>query len=117
MRERGAVRDFETRMRKRSGEIIEVQFSAEVMENGGEACLLVSVADVSGSREAERRARFLATRDALTGLPNRVAALDRLQHGMERATAAGKFAGRRAPRHRPVQVGERVHGPMRRGTR
>ena len=90
MRERGAVRDFETRMRKRSGEIIEVQFAAEVMENGGEACLLVSVADVSRQREAERRARFLATRDALTGLPNRVAALDRLQHGMERATAAGK---------------------------
>lgn len=90
MRERGAVRDFETRMRKRSGEIIEVRFAAEVMESGGEACLLVSVADVSRQREAERRARFLATRDALTGLPNRVAALDRLQHGMERATAAGR---------------------------
>jgi diguanylate cyclase (GGDEF)-like protein/PAS domain S-box-containing protein len=86
---RGALRDYESRMRKRSGEIIEVQFSAEVMEYGGESCLLVSVADVSRQREAERRARHLATRDALTGLPNRVAALDRLQHGMERATAAG----------------------------
>ncbi len=90
MRERGSVRNFETRMRRRSGEILEVQFTAEVMENGGESCLLVSVADVTGQREAERRAEFLAARDALTGLPNRVAALDRLQHGMERATATGK---------------------------
>ena len=90
MRERGALRDFETHMRKRSGEIVEVRFSAELIEIDGESCLLVSVIDVTAQREAERRAEFLATRDALTGLPNRVMALDRLDHGIHRAAATGR---------------------------
>ena len=71
MRERGVTRDFVTRMLKRSGEVIEAQLAAEVIELDGERCLLVSLADVTGRHEAERRAEQLATRDALTGLPNR----------------------------------------------
>jgi diguanylate cyclase (GGDEF)-like protein/PAS domain S-box-containing protein len=90
MRGRGGVREFETRMRKRTGEIMEVQLSAELAELGGDSCLLVSVADVSARRHAERRAQQLATRDALTGLPNRVAARDRLQLAVNRAAATGR---------------------------
>ena len=90
MRERDAVREFDTRMRKRSGEILEVRFSAELIEVGGDSCLLVTVNDVTAQRIAERRAEHLATRDALTGLPNRVAAIDRLEQGMQRAAASGR---------------------------
>lgn len=89
MRERGAVREFEARMRKRSGEIIEVRLSAELIDLDGEPCLLVYVTDVTAQREAERRAEFLATRDALTGLPSRVVVLDRLRHAIQRTSASG----------------------------
>lgn len=90
LRERGAVRDYATRMRKRSGEIIEAVLSAELTAVGDEPCLLVTVTDVTAQRDAERRAEFLASRDSLTGLPNRVAALDRLEHAMQRAVASGR---------------------------
>jgi diguanylate cyclase (GGDEF)-like protein/PAS domain S-box-containing protein len=89
MREQGVLRHYETRMRKRSGEVIEVQVSAELADIGGESCLLASIADVTGRREAERRAERLSTRDAVTGLPNRAAALDRVQHAIQRADASG----------------------------
>jgi GGDEF domain-containing protein len=61
-----------------SGETLEATLSAEVLETGGEEWLVVSVADVTAQRAAERRAEHLATRDPLTGLPNRALALDRL---------------------------------------
>jgi diguanylate cyclase (GGDEF)-like protein/PAS domain S-box-containing protein len=89
MRERGRVRDFEARMRKSSGEMVDVRYSAELIEIDGESCLLVSFVDVTAQHEAERRAESLATRDGLTGLPNRVAALDRVHHAMQRASASG----------------------------
>ncbi len=90
MRERGVVRDFAARMRKRSGEICEMLIAGELAEIGGEVCLLASMTDVTGRREAEERAEQLATRDPVTGLPNRVAALDRLQHAIQRAQASGR---------------------------
>jgi len=90
IRQRGVVRNYDARMRKRSGEVIEVQVSAELADIGGESCLLASIVDMSGKREAERRAEQLATRDAVTGLPNRVAALDRVQHAIQRAEASGR---------------------------
>ena len=87
------VRGFETRLRKQTGESIEVLMSGEVHEMGGVECLVISTADITARRSAERRAEFLSTRDALTGLPNRALALDRLQRALDRARQAGDATG------------------------
>ncbi|MGE0355715.1 MAG: putative bifunctional diguanylate cyclase/phosphodiesterase [Burkholderiales bacterium] len=86
LRDRRVVKDFETRFRKGSGEVMECLLAAEVLEIGGHPCLLSSVTDVTAARAAEQRAEFLSTRDSLTGLPNRVLGLDRLDHDIERAS-------------------------------
>lgn len=92
-RERLGVRGFEARLRRKSGETLEAMLSAEVLETGSEEWLVVSVADVTAQRASERRAEHLATRDPLTGLPNRALALDRLQRGLARARRAGTAIG------------------------
>jgi diguanylate cyclase (GGDEF)-like protein/PAS domain S-box-containing protein len=89
VRDRKLVRGFETRLRKKSGEVMEAVLAAELFESGGEPYMVISASDVTAVRAAERRAEFLSTRDALTGLPNRVLALDRLQRGIERAKREG----------------------------
>ncbi|MBL8520946.1 MAG: EAL domain-containing protein [Betaproteobacteria bacterium] len=89
LRDGEALRDFETRQRRKNGDWIELSLSAEHMDLDGVECLLISATDISARRAAERRAEFLSTRDALTGLPNRVLALDRLQQAMARARLSG----------------------------
>ncbi len=87
--QRGGARNFESRLRRRSGEVFEAQMSAERLQIDGAEWLVVSVADVSAQRHAQRRAEYLSTRDSLTGLPNRVLALDRLERAIEMAKRSG----------------------------
>lgn len=87
--QRGGARGFDTRLRRKSGEVFEAQLSAERLEIEGAEWLVVSVADVSAQRHAQRRADYLATRDPLTGLPNRVLALDRLERAIEMGRRSG----------------------------
>lgn len=84
------VRDFETRQRKKGGAWVELLLTAEPFDMGGATCLMITATDIGARRAAERRAEFLSTRDALTGLPNRVLALDRLQLAMERTRGPGE---------------------------
>ncbi len=88
-RERGAVRDFETRFRKKSGAIIDTVVSAEVIDIDGEAHLIVPIMDVTDRKRAEERIQQLATRDALTGLPNRLLLNDRLTLSISQAQRRG----------------------------
>jgi diguanylate cyclase (GGDEF)-like protein/PAS domain S-box-containing protein len=86
---RGGARGFDTRLRRKSGEVFEAQLSAERLQIEGGEWLVISVADVSAQRHAQRRAEYLATRDPLTGLPNRLLALDRLDRAIELARRRG----------------------------
>ncbi len=57
-----------------------------VREGGGRATRMVgSFTDITDRREAERRLQHDALHDALTGLPNRVLFLDRLDQSIRRA--------------------------------
>jgi len=89
IRERGALRGFETRFRKKSGAIIDTVLSAEVIDIEGEPYLIVPIMDITDRKRAEERIQQLATRDALTGLPNRLLLNDRLSLGISQAQRNG----------------------------
>jgi diguanylate cyclase (GGDEF)-like protein/PAS domain S-box-containing protein len=85
IRRRGALRDFEVRFRKKSGETIHALASAELIDIGGEPHVIVPILDITDRKRAEERVRQLATRDPLTGLPNRLLLNDRLTLSMNQA--------------------------------
>jgi diguanylate cyclase (GGDEF)-like protein/PAS domain S-box-containing protein len=78
IRERGALRGFETQFRKKSGAIIHALISAEVIDIDGEPHVIVPILDITDRKRSEERIQQLATRDPLTGLPNRLLLNDRL---------------------------------------
>ncbi|HSD55128.1 MAG TPA: EAL domain-containing protein, partial [Burkholderiales bacterium] len=51
------VRNLETRLRKRSGEIADVLLSSEPIDLGGEPCIVTSVMDITDRKVAERQLR------------------------------------------------------------
>ena len=89
VRQRGSVKNFETRFRKKSGAIIDALLSADVIDIGGEPHVIVPILDVTDRKRAEERIQQLATRDALTGLPNRLLLNDRLSLSISNARRRG----------------------------
>ena len=80
------VRNLETRMRSKSGAIIDVMVSSENFELDGETYVVTVVTDVTERNRAGRQIEYLATRDYLTGLPNRLLFTDRLRQALATAT-------------------------------
>ncbi|TMD61150.1 MAG: EAL domain-containing protein [Chloroflexi bacterium] len=78
----GQIRDYEFKSRVRSGEIREALASFELVEFGGERCVLTSAIDITDRKRAERALEHRALHDELTGLPNRVLLLDRLEQSI-----------------------------------
>jgi diguanylate cyclase (GGDEF)-like protein len=66
-----------------------------VQEHGGkETTTLSSIAwDIREMKDVERRLRHLATHDALTGLPNRLLLMDRLEYAIGCAARKGAHVG------------------------
>ncbi len=80
--------DCEYRVAKASGEWLWVHSRGKVTErdSAGNALRMTGTStDVTKRKLAEERAEYLATRDALTGLPNRVLLHDRLEQGISNA--------------------------------
>jgi diguanylate cyclase (GGDEF)-like protein/PAS domain S-box-containing protein len=73
-----SLRNFATRLRKRSGEVADVLLAAELIDLGGAQCIIFMLHDITQRKRAEERIQHLATRDYLTGLPNRLLLADRL---------------------------------------
>ncbi len=86
----GVSEEFECeyRVRHASGEWIWIHSRGKVTQRdeAGRATRMTGTStNVSKRKEAEERAEYLATRDALTGLPNRVLLHDRLEQGIVNA--------------------------------
>ena len=82
----GYVRDYEVRLLRRDGQPIDVLFSAS-MRRAPDGTLLGYqgiIHDISERKRAEERLAHGTLHDALTGLPNRVLFVDRLEHAAER---------------------------------
>jgi PAS domain S-box-containing protein len=90
IRDRGSLRDYEARFRKKSGAVIDALLSAEIIDIEGEPHIIVPFTDITDRKRAEERIQQLATRDALTGLPNRLLLTDRLALAMGNAQRTGR---------------------------
>ncbi len=83
----GAFRDLEHRFVTRSGESLWVQVNAVALNDaqGVFAGFRGTCRNITDRRKAEERISYLATRDPLTDLPNRLLFNDRLEQGLVNA--------------------------------
>lgn len=94
---RGRVRDYLRRRlaaedgqplgfrgRRSDGSIVEVEVHGSRTEFGGSDAVLGTVLDITARKHAEERLHQLAFHDTLTGLPNRMLFMDRLEHALVR---------------------------------
>jgi diguanylate cyclase (GGDEF)-like protein/PAS domain S-box-containing protein len=79
-----------TRLRTATGREFWGMLSARRIQYEGEVCFLVGVADVTAQKEAEEALRDQATRDALTGVPNRRKLVEIAEIEMSRARRSGR---------------------------
>ncbi len=76
---------YESAIVHRNGERIPVELIARTMEYGGETLRMNIVRDIRDRLAAQARIHHLAHHDALTGMLNRAAFMERLQQALQRA--------------------------------
>ena len=89
----GYVRDYEVRLARRDGEPIDVLLSASLRRAPDGTVLGYQgiIHDITERKRAEEQLAYGALHDALTGLPNRVLFVDRLEHAAERVRRGDHF--------------------------
>ena len=83
--EKGRVRDLEIAFSTKSGEKRTGLESAEIIDVGGQACMLAILKDITELKRAQEKLVHDAFHDSLTSLPNRALFLDRLERTVARA--------------------------------
>ena len=102
-----------TRNNRKDGDTIwcEWYHSALLDGDGKIVSILSFVQDVSSRIQAEERLQYMATRDALTGLPNRLLLHERLTQAIAQAKRGGPPRRRAVHRPRPLQERQRHARP------
>lgn len=85
----GVVTDFESSFRHKDGRSLDVTISCQAVTVEGERLLVAEFHDVTEAKRQGMQLRTLAEHDSLTGLPNRLLVLDRLQQAMALARRDG----------------------------
>lgn len=90
----GAVRDWPLTLQNASGGVMDVLYNASVYrdEAGSVLGVFAAARDITDRKRFEQQLSHQATHDALTGLPNRVLFMDRLQQVILRCAAEGGHA-------------------------
>ena len=83
--EQGRVRDLEIAFNTKSGEKRTGLESAEIIDIGGQVCMLAILKDITELKQAQEKLVHDAFHDPLTNLPNRALFLDRLERTVARA--------------------------------
>jgi diguanylate cyclase (GGDEF)-like protein len=89
----GYERPYEGVILHKNGTRIAVEITGKVMPYKGRQYRMTVVRDIRDRKEAEARIQFLAHHDTLTGLPNRVLLLDRLEFILASARRRGTMVG------------------------
>lgn len=78
---------LEKRYLHRNGRIVWVTVNISLVRdaNGKPERFMGQIQDISARKEVEQRLQYMATHDALTGLPNRILYYDRLNHAIKLA--------------------------------
>jgi len=75
--------------RRKDGTIFPADISVSTLDTGNRRIYIAVVRDITQRKRAEERLQFLATRDPLTGLPNRALFQVRLEQAINRADESG----------------------------
>ncbi|MFA7429961.1 MAG: EAL domain-containing protein [Rhodospirillaceae bacterium] len=79
--------------RRKDGSVFPLDLALSGLRIADQRLFSGMLRDISELKAAEERLRFLATRDHLTGLPNRAAFRDRLEDAVSRAAKNGTMVG------------------------
>jgi diguanylate cyclase (GGDEF)-like protein/PAS domain S-box-containing protein len=89
----GYERPYESAILHQDGSRIPVEVTGKVMPYKGRQYRMTVIRDIRDRKEAEARIHFLAHHDTLTGLPNRVLLMDRLEFILASARRRGSRVG------------------------
>ena len=79
------IKHEETRFYLRDGRMIDVDLSCVPINFRGESCIQATFSNITERKKLEHELQYMASHDGLTGLPNRVTLIDRLDHALEHA--------------------------------
>jgi diguanylate cyclase (GGDEF)-like protein/PAS domain S-box-containing protein len=85
LKKSGKVRDWEVRLKRKDGTVYFALLNVDQLELGGRKVILTTARDITERKRAEEELAYMATHDALTGLPNRWLLNDRLTLGLAHA--------------------------------
>jgi diguanylate cyclase (GGDEF)-like protein/PAS domain S-box-containing protein len=94
IKEKGYTKDFEIKLKKRDGGIMDCLVTVMTKRNEREQIIGYQgiIRDITATKQAEETIRHMAYHDALTGLPNRVLFNDRLTMAVANAQRSEKNA-------------------------